>query len=159
MRKLFILLIITFFMSCNQSDLIDYENKKLGFRLKMPSQPVTKVIKSDLKEFGKVRNDLFISQNKKLNLVLSTFNKPNVDSSIFIEKIRSSLEAQTKEQSVVDNSSENSALIRAKKTIAKIYWNNQKVFVLYLSPIQENDKIIEEVLNSFEFTTGLSTGL
>ena len=159
MRKLFILLIITFFMSCNQSDLIDYENKKLGFRLKMPSQPVTKVIKSDLKEFGKVRNDLFISQNKKLNLVLSTFNKPNVDSSIFIEKIRSSLEAQTKEQSVVDNSNENSALIRAKKTIAKIYWNNQKVFVLYLSPIQENDKIIEEVLNSFEFTTGLSTGL
>ena len=159
MRKLFILLIITFFMSCNQSDLIDYENKKLGFRLKMPSQPVTKVIKSDLKEFGKVRNDLFISQNKKLNLVLSTFNKPNVDSSIFIEKIRSSLEAQTKEQSVVDNSNENSALIRAKKTIAKIYWNNQKVFVLYLSPIQENDKIIEEVLNSFQFTTGLSTGL
>ena len=155
MRKLFILFIITFFMSCNKSDLIDYENKKLGFRLKMPSQPVTKVIKSDLKEDGKVRNDLFISQNKKLNLVLSALNKPNVNSSIFIEKIRGSLEAQTKEQSVVDNSNENSALIRAKKTIAKIYWNNQKVFVLYLSPIQENDKIIEEVLNSFEFTTGL----
>ena len=159
MRKLFILFIITFFMSCNQSDLIDYENKKLGFRLKMPSQPVTKMVKSVLKEFGKVRNDLFISQNKKLNLVLSTFNKPNVDSSIFIEKIRGSLEAQTKEQSVVDNSNENSALIRAKKTIAKIYWNNQKVFVLYLSPIQENDKIIKEVLNSFEFTNGLSNGL
>ena len=141
-------------MSCNKSDLIDYENKNLGFRLKMPSQPVTKVIKSDLKEDGKVRNDLFISQNKKINLVLSVLNKPNVNSSIFIEKIRSSLEAQTKEQSVVDHSNENSALIRAKKTIAKIYWNNQKVFVLYLSPIQENDKIIEEVLGSFEFTTG-----
>ena len=156
MRKLFILFLITFFTSCNQSDLIDYENTKLGFRLKMPSQPVTKVIKSDLKEAGnKVRNDLFISQNKKINLVLSALNKPNVNSSIFIEKIRSSLEAQTKEQSVVDHSNENSALIRAKKTIAKIYWNNQKVFVLYLSPIQENDKIIEEVLNSFEFTTGL----
>ena len=121
----------------------------------MPSQPVTKVIKSDLKEAGKVRNDLFISQNKKINLVLSALNKPNVNSSIFIEEIRSSLEAQTKEQSVVDSSNESSALIRAKKTIAKIYWNNQKVFVLYLSPIQENDKIIEEVLNSFEFTTGL----
>lgn len=155
MRKLFILFLIIFFTSCNKSDLIDYENTKLGFRLKMPSQPVTKVIKSDLKEVGKIRNDLFISQNKKINLVLSALNKPNVNSSIFIEEIRSRLEAQTKEQSVVDSSNENSALIRAKKTIAKIYWNNQKVFVLYLSPIQENDKIIEEVLNSFEFTTGL----
>ena len=155
MRKLFILFLIIFFTSCNKSDLIDYENTKLGFRLKMPSQPVTKVIKSDLKEAGKIRNDLFISQNKKINLVLSALNKPNVNSSIFIEEIRSSLEAQTKEQSVVDSSNENSALIRAKKTIAKIYWNNQKVFVLYLSPIKENDKIIEEVLNSFEFTTGL----